>query len=179
MAGDVCRLDEGAERLHHVAVDRELAAEHAADARAFGAAAVALAAHRVVGPRIELDRRRELGVLDRPLRQLPAKDGGAVRPRRKHRLVVAERCRAGVQGCQLAGGDVDDPAARSQTDRLTRREQILVERERRHSASRSDTQADVLDLEAVLDAVLRALAADARLLDAAERRHLGRDQARC
>src|SRR5258706_11269546 len=36
---------------------------------------------------------------------------------------------------------------------------------------------EILDLEIVLDAVLRALAAEARLLDAAERRHLGRDDA--
>src|SRR5262249_50363878 len=35
--------------------------------------------------------------------------------------------------------------------------------------------AQILDLEEVLDAVFRALAADAGFLDAAERRHLGRD----
>src|SRR5207302_3936334 len=37
---------------------------------------------------------------------------------------------------------------------------------------------EVLQLEPLLDAVLRALAADARLLHAAERRHLRRDEAR-
>src|SRR5574340_557286 len=40
----------------------------------------------------------------------------------------------------------------------------------------SDAHAQVLDLEVVLDAVLRALAAQARLLDPAERRDLVRDQ---
>src|SRR5262245_26198097 len=35
----------------------------------------------------------------------------------------------------------------------------------------------VLELQPLVDAVLRALAADAGLLDAAERRHLGRDEA--
>src|ERR1700685_3792184 len=39
-------------------------------------------------------------------------------------------------------------------------------------------EAHVLDLEPVVDPVLGALTADAGLLDAAERRHLGRDQAR-
>src|SRR3990172_10244373 len=43
--------------------------------------------------------------------------------------------------------------------------------------SRSDAHAEVLDLEELVDAVLRALAAEAGLLHAAERRLSGRDQA--
>src|SRR5436309_198801 len=47
-------------------------------------------------------------------------------------------------------------------------------------ATRKELEAghgEVLELEPFLDSVLRAFAADARLLDAAERRHLGRDEA--
>src|SRR5260221_12193156 len=47
------------------------------------------------------------------------------------------------------------------------------------SSARLDAgDAEVLDLEPLLDAVLRAFAADAGFLDAAERRDLGGDEAR-
>src|SRR5215217_6488552 len=46
---------------------------------------------------------------------------------------------------------------------------------RRRSVEPAD--AGVFHRQVVLDAVFRALAADARFLDPAERRHLGRDQA--
>src|SRR5271154_4358733 len=51
-------------------------------------------------------------------------------------------------------------------------------RQPRARASAPDAaKAEILDLEIVLDAVFRALAAEAGFLDAAERRHLGRDDA--
>src|SRR5688572_30324922 len=42
---------------------------------------------------------------------------------------------------------------------------------------RNPAEAEVLDLEVLLDAVLGPLAAETALLHAAERRHLGRDEA--
>src|SRR5918992_3443431 len=128
-AVEVGRLNPCSEGRDELAVDEELAAQDAADARPGRTAerlhaSRAFAAERVVGPRVELEVRGKLRVVDRPLRQLPAEHGGAVRPGRDLGLVRAERPRAGVQAGQLAGGDVDDAAPRGQMQRLARAEEV-------------------------------------------------------
>src|ERR1043165_631212 len=48
-------------------------------------------------------------------------------------------------------------------------------RQKRRGALRDPAQADVLDLQELVEAVLRTLAAKTRFLDAAKRRHFSRD----
>ena len=71
----------------------------------------------------------KLRVVGRPFGQLPAQDRRTVAPGGDRRLVGAEGCPARVEAGELAGGDVDHPAARGQRELLVRGEQILVEGE--------------------------------------------------
>ena len=76
--------------------------------------------------------RGELGVVDRPLGQLPAQHGRPVAAGLEHGLVLAEGGAPRVQRGELARGNVDDPASGGQRERLAGRKQVLVEGERGH-----------------------------------------------
>jgi len=132
-AAQLGRFRPGAERLDELAVDRQLAAQDAADPLSGRRLREpALAAHHVVRPRIELDVDAQLCVVDRPLGQLPAERGRTVVARAETRLVRAERRRARMERAELPRGDVDDPTAGGELELLAGREQVLVQRQRRH-----------------------------------------------
>src|SRR5918999_3917619 len=112
-AVELGRLLPRPERGDEIAVHEQLAAEDAADTGSGRTpqrldASGPLAAQRVVGPRVELEVGGELGVVDRPLGELPAENRGAVRPGGDLSFVGAEGARAGMEPGELTGRHVDD-----------------------------------------------------------------------
>src|SRR5262249_38916835 len=107
---------------------------------------------------------------------------GAVRPDQRRdgagcdlEADIVQRAMAGIIEDQVFDAQhrwVPDPGSGIRRTPLIADEYPSVPDRRLNAAD-----AHVLNLEVILDTVLRALAAEAGFLDAAERRHFGRDQA--
>ena len=134
-----CRTAPSAARRRRTAARarRRRAARRAGRTRrlAPSSPSVALATQRVVAPGVELDGSAQLRVVDRPLGQLPAEDG---RPVPAGPSSASSAPKAALPACrlgELARRDVDDARPCRQRQHLTRPQQVLVERERRHGVT--------------------------------------------